>query len=125
MFTPASDFETGSSRTVTSRDHPPLYVRLFASENGYLNTGTRLSESVVGGHAASGFCASTSLLAGPGSLVDRSWELNCVLSWPRAGKLASDATPATASAPDPASKKFRRVTFSSFASCPMTDLLGA
>ena len=37
MFTPAKVFDTASSRTVTSRDHPPSYVRLFAKEKGYLN----------------------------------------------------------------------------------------
>src|ERR1700756_3938855 len=34
MLTPAKAFETGSSRTVTSRDHPPSYTRLLANENG-------------------------------------------------------------------------------------------
>src|SRR6266436_8580401 len=58
IFTPAMDFETGSSRTVTSRDQPPSYTRLFARENGYLNDGTRVLESVPGGHAESGFWAS-------------------------------------------------------------------
>src|SRR5216684_6797759 len=72
MFTPAIDLETGSSRTVISRDHPPSYVRLFAKENGYLNVGTRLLESVSGGHMESGFCASSAGLAGPGSLLLRS-----------------------------------------------------
>src|SRR5438477_10938862 len=72
MFTPAIDFETGSSRTVTSRDHPPSYVRLFAKENGYLNVGTRLLESVPGGHMESGFWPSSAGLAGPGSLLLRS-----------------------------------------------------
>src|SRR5213082_3439349 len=55
MFTPASVFDTGSSRTVTSRDQPPSYVRLFAKENGYLKFWTRLLESVSGGHMESGF----------------------------------------------------------------------
>src|SRR4051794_36293267 len=72
MFTPAIDLETGSSRTVTSRDHPPWYVRLFASENGYLKVGTRLLESVAGGHIESGFCASPCGLDRPGSLQLRS-----------------------------------------------------
>src|SRR5207253_3748857 len=72
MFTPASVLETGSSRTVTSRDHPPSYVRLFAKENGYLKFWTRLLESVSGGHIESGFWPSSTALAGPGSLLLRS-----------------------------------------------------
>src|SRR3954471_12124080 len=72
MFTPAKVLETGSSRTVTSRDHPPSYVRLFANENGYLKFCTRLLESVRGGHIESGFCASSPGFAGPGSVRLRS-----------------------------------------------------
>src|SRR6267143_2925332 len=53
MFTPAIVLEMGSSRMVTSRDHPPSYARLFARENGYLKVGTKLLESVPGGHAES------------------------------------------------------------------------
>src|SRR5712671_7042972 len=71
-FTPAISFETGSSRIVTSRDHPPSYVRLFANENGYLKFWTRLFESVGGGQMESGFCPSSAGLAGPGSLLLRS-----------------------------------------------------
>src|SRR5437667_10544411 len=48
MFTPAMDFETGSSRLVTSRAQPPSYTCLFASEHGYLNVGTRRLQAVVG-----------------------------------------------------------------------------
>src|SRR5213079_451110 len=72
MLTPARVLETGSSRMVTSRDHPPSYVRLFASENGYLNVGTRLLESVESGHMESAFCPSSGGFAGPGSLRLRS-----------------------------------------------------
>src|SRR6266513_4640667 len=72
MFTPARVFETGSSRTVTSRDQPPSYVRLFAKENGYLKFWTRLLESVLGGQIESGFWPSSARLAGPGSLLLRS-----------------------------------------------------
>src|SRR4029077_18264440 len=68
MFTPARDLETGSSLTVTSRDHPPLYTRLFAKENGYLKFWTRLFESVFGGHIESGLWPSSGAFAGPGSL---------------------------------------------------------
>src|ERR1700756_2903952 len=96
MFTPARAFETGSSRTVTSRDHPPWYVRLFAKENGYLNVGTRLLESVGGGHAVSGFCGSSPLFAGPGSDLLRSvWPLaDC---WPSCAiALLTARPPATA-----------------------------
>src|SRR3954454_23152860 len=68
MFTPASVLETGSSRTVTSLDHPPSYVRLLANENGYLKFCTRLLESVGGGHMESGFCPSSSVFCGAGSV---------------------------------------------------------
>src|SRR4051812_17639280 len=76
MFTPARVFETGSSRTVTSRDHPPSYTLLFASENGYLKFGTRLLESVAGGQAESAFWPSRILFAGPGSVRD----LSCAIA---------------------------------------------
>src|SRR5437879_12874349 len=72
LFTPAVVLETGSSRTVSSRDHPPSYVRLFAKENGYLKFWTRLLESVLGGQIESGFWPSSAGLAGPGSLLLRS-----------------------------------------------------
>src|SRR5205807_9488996 len=72
MFTPARVLETGSSRTVTSREHPPSEVRLFAKENGYLKFWTRLFESVPGGHMESGFWPSSGGLPGPGSLLLRS-----------------------------------------------------
>src|SRR5581483_9928010 len=68
MFTPAIDFDTGSSRTVTSRDQPPSKVRRLARENGYLNVGTP-PESVSGGTLMSGFALSSDLLVGPGSLM--------------------------------------------------------
>src|SRR4029453_19082845 len=46
-------------------------MRLFAKENGYLKFGTRLLESVAGGHVESGFWPSSIGLAGPGSLLLR------------------------------------------------------
>src|SRR6266404_7357946 len=106
IFTPAMDFETGSSRTVTSRDHPPSYTRLFARENGYLNVGTRLLESVLGGHMESGFWASSAGFPGPGSLLLESAAI--------AGTI-----PATASAADPIPRNPRRVNRSRF-----TDITG-
>src|ERR1700685_3892841 len=69
MFTPARDFETANSRTVTSRDHPPSYVRLFAKEKGYLNVGIRLLVSVPGGQAEFRFDASSVGFVGPGSFL--------------------------------------------------------
>src|SRR5258706_12799628 len=47
-------------------------MRLFAREKGYLNVGTKLLESVLGGHMESVFWASSPGLLGPGSLVLRS-----------------------------------------------------
>src|SRR6267378_775682 len=67
IFTPAMDFETGSSRTVTSRDHPPSYTRLFARENGYLKVGIPPA-SVSGGTFESGLAASSNVSVGPGSV---------------------------------------------------------
>src|SRR5437660_11692164 len=109
MFTPAMDFETGSSRTVTSRDHPPSYVRLFARENGYLNVGTKLLESVPGGHAESRFCASRSALVGPGSLALRSVRA-LPASWPScaAALLTAILPPTAARAAEPIPRNPRR-----------------
>src|SRR3981189_2533685 len=98
MFTPARDFETASSRTVTSRDHPPSYVRLFAKENGYLNVGTKLLESVLGGHAESWFCPPRVAFGGPGSVAlrpVRCW-LPCAIA-----ALAATLPAATARAAEP------------------------
>src|SRR5215467_9738781 len=70
MSTPAMVLETGSSRTVTSRDQPPLCKRLCENENGYLKGGTPPA-SVSGGSNEDWFCASISGLVGPGSLFWR------------------------------------------------------
>src|SRR5712675_943565 len=70
MFTPASDFETGNSRTVTSRDHPPSCSRLWANENGYLNVCTPPA-SEINGLLESGLAASIAEFVGPGSLALR------------------------------------------------------
>src|SRR5207237_6589200 len=67
MFTPASDFETASSRTVTSRDHPPSWTLLCAIEKGYLNVGTPPA-SVGGGFTESAFYASRAGFFCTGSL---------------------------------------------------------
>src|SRR5216683_3661251 len=109
MFTPAIDFDTGNSRAVTSRDHPPSYARLFARENGYLNVGTKLLESVPGGHAESGFCASIAEFVGPGSVALRSVRAlaACLPSCARA--LLTAKLPATvASAAEPIPRNPRR-----------------
>src|ERR1700691_5065315 len=65
MSTPAIDFETASSRTVTSRDHPPSCIRLCEIPKGYLNVCTPPA-SDCGGKKESGFCASIAGLLGPG-----------------------------------------------------------
>src|SRR5208283_4470149 len=57
MSTPAIDLETASSRTVTSRDHPPSCMRLWEIPKGYLNVATPPA-SVGGGRKESGFCES-------------------------------------------------------------------
>lgn len=68
MSTPASVVEMGSSRTVTSCDHPPSYIRLCAIENGYLNCGIAPA-SEIGGNIALGLRRSSSTFVGPGSLA--------------------------------------------------------
>src|ERR1700733_9293088 len=68
MSTPAIDLEMASSRIVTSRDHPPSCIRLWAIEKGYLKVWTPPA-SVGGGKKESGFWASSGGLVGPGSLA--------------------------------------------------------
>src|SRR3954453_12963807 len=68
MFTPASSFAIGSSRAVTSRDHPPSYTRLLAKENGYLNVGM-LPVSESGGTLESGLAASSAGFVERGALM--------------------------------------------------------
>src|SRR5580765_5434360 len=80
ISTPAIDLETGNSRTVTSRDHPPEWSRLCESEKGYLNTGTDPA-SVTGGATELGFCASRAALVGPGSLLLLSLTLRPLSCW--------------------------------------------
>src|ERR1700721_2593872 len=114
MSTPAIDLETGSSRTVTSRDHPPSCIRLWESAKGYLNVCTPPA-SVGGGRKESGFCASSAGLPGPGALALRlSFVGYCFWSCPAA--LAVDISPAAASAADPIPKNPRRETASFLAS---------
>src|SRR6266436_8314277 len=110
IFTPAMDFETGSSLTVTSRDHPPSYTRLFARENGYLNVGIRLLESVLGGHVESRFWASSTGLLGPGSVLLRSAAI-------------AGAIPATASAAEPIPRNPRRLNLSRFVDSEFESLI--
>src|SRR5205085_1953547 len=109
IFTPAIDLETGNSRTVTSRDHPPSNTRRFESENGYLKVGTPPA-SVSGGTLTSALAASSDLFVGPGS------EIRSVLPvFTPAGDDCAEATsviasiPATlATAADPSSRNSRR-----------------
>src|SRR5689334_18370483 len=68
IFTPASCFAIGSSLAVTSRDQPPWYTRLFASENGNLKPGM-LPVSESGGIRVSGLAASSAGFLGPGALI--------------------------------------------------------
>src|SRR5689334_9474944 len=107
MFTPASDFETGSSRTVTSRDHPPSCNRLCAMEKGYLNVGTPPA-SVGGGFTESAFCASIAGFFGTGSLRLRSPCAFCAESWLSPAALLEAIIPA-ASAAELAPRNPRRV----------------
>src|SRR5690349_18691449 len=117
MFTPAIDFETGSSRTVTSRDHPPSKVRRFESENGYLNVGTP-PESVSGGTLISGFAVSRDLSVGPGSVIRVLRPVETFSDDCADAISATDNIPATlATAAEPSSRNPRReISLLSFSS---------
>jgi hypothetical protein len=67
MLTPAIVVETGSSRTVTWRVHPPDWSLMWASENEKRRFGS-VPESVDGGTSTSGFWRSRSTLRGPRSV---------------------------------------------------------
>ncbi len=117
MFTPAIAFDTGSSRTVTSRDHPPSKVRRFESENGYLKVGTP-PESVSGGTLTSGFALSRDLSVGPGSVMRvlrpvETFSDDCAEAVSATERMP--ATPATAA--EPSSRNPRReISLESFSS---------
>src|SRR5271170_5495562 len=128
ISTPAIDFETASSRTVTSRDHPPSCMRLCAIPKGYLKVCTPPA-SVCGGRNESGFCASIAGLPGPGALELLSPLVgygggvcleSCFESWPAA--FAADSTPA-ASAADPTPRNPRRESRSFLESSLVTSKL--
>src|SRR5499427_4369514 len=97
MFTPASDFETASSRTVTSRDHPPSCKRLWAIEKGYLKVGTPPA-SVGGGFIESAYCASIAEFFGTGSLRLRSPCAFCAESCSAPAALFAAIMPAASAA---------------------------
>src|SRR5437588_5775157 len=109
IFTPAIDLETGNSRTVTSRDHPPAKTRRFESENGYLKVGTPPA-SVSGGTLTSALAASRALFVGPGSLIRLVLPVftSAGDDWDDATSVIAriPATPATAA--DPSSRNPRR-----------------
>src|SRR4029077_16365992 len=111
MSTPAMVVETASSRTVTSRDHPPSCSRLWAKEKGYLKVCTPPA-SVGGGAPESRFDASRPGFVGPGSLALRSeapFE-----DWPCANTFAALASAlAPARAPVLTPRKPRRENFES------------
>src|ERR1700723_3645179 len=107
MSTPARLFETGSSRCVTSRDHPPSCSRLCANENGYLKVCTPPA-SVGSGLTESGFCASSTEFFGPGSLrlvseITLGPAASCAANFPAVSMLAA------ANVAEPAPRKPRRV----------------
>src|ERR1700728_385515 len=117
MSTPAIDFETASSRTVTSRDHPPSCMRLCESAKGYLKVWTPPA-SVGGGKKESGFWVSSGALPGPGALALRS-PLFGYGFWSCAKVPAAGSIPAAARAADPMPKNPRRETISFFESSLM------
>src|SRR5580658_3222542 len=65
ISTPAIVVETGKSRTVTWRVHPPFSRRLREREKEYLN-GLTLPLSVGGHHSESGFSAARGRFTWPG-----------------------------------------------------------
>src|ERR1700733_14733539 len=67
ISTPAMVVETGNSRAVTCRVHPPLSIRLCARAKEYLN-GFTVPLSVDGAHSESGFCAARGRFFGLGSV---------------------------------------------------------
>src|SRR5580700_5549884 len=106
--------ETASSRTVTSRDHPPWCSRLWAIEKGYLKVCT-LPASVGGGLRESAFCESSGAFLGPGSLASRAdpgfVPDSCANTFPTALTPASALAPARAPVLTP--RKSRRENFES------------
>src|SRR5271163_391349 len=107
ISTPASDFETASSRWVTSRDQPPSCIRLCANEKGYLKVCTPPA-SVGGGLCESGLAASSAGLAGRGSLALRSgfcFAADCSC----AANFSPASMPAAARAAEPTPRKPLRV----------------
>src|SRR6266404_291155 len=111
MLTPAIVFETGSSRTVTSLDHPPANTRLFERENGYLQVGTPPA-SDTRGMLVSVLALSRALSVGPGSVRVAALPV-LTPCWAIAGTANNPAVAATA--PVPNSKKVRLET--SFLPC--------
>src|SRR5262245_66026901 len=71
MFTPARSLEEGSSRCVTWWVQPPSCTRRGARSKEY-QSGPGLPRSVKGGALLLGFCPSSGLFSGPGSLSLRS-----------------------------------------------------
>src|SRR5215469_16605750 len=97
MFTPARVFATASSRTVTSRDHPPSCKRLWAMEKGYLKVCTPPA-SVGGGLTESTFSSSSAAFLGTGSLRLRSFFAFGAGSWLCPPALSAASIPAARAA---------------------------
>src|SRR5271154_3815263 len=117
MSTPARLFETASSRTVTSRDHPPSCSRLCANANGYLNVCTPPA-SVETGLNESGFAASSTEFAGPGSLLLFS-EIEFGAAFCCAKTPSAESTLAAANAAELTPRNPRRDKASFWTSSPM------
>src|SRR5215472_3028377 len=101
MSTPAMDLDTSSSRTVTSRDHPPECSRLCPKENGYLNGGNP-PLSVGGGLLELGFWISSDVFGESEPPLLRSWSGLADCECRKA--FVMDVAPAAASAPGLTSK---------------------
>src|SRR5215470_3184782 len=108
MFTPARVFETASSRTVTSRDHPPSCSRLCAIEKGYLKVCTPPA-SDGGGLKESGLAVSRVEFVGPGSLRLRSVLGFGAAPCPCPAASVAESIPAAARAAEPTPRNPRRV----------------
>src|SRR5579863_757106 len=121
MSTPAIDLDTASSRTVTSRDHPPSCIRLCESPKEYLKVCTPPA-SVGGGKKESGFWASIGGFPGPGALALRSSLLGyCFCSCP--SESDADNIPAAARAAELIPRNPRREYKSFFESSDIRTFL--
>ncbi|MET3852689.1 hypothetical protein ABIE48_006622 [Paenibacillus sp. OAE614] len=86
MLTPASVVAMGSSRTVTSLDHPPSLSCMCVSEKENFKLGIS-PLSVFGGTSMSGFSMSRSTSRGPSSVAPSRPRIGWGIRLPDSGRL--------------------------------------